>query len=525
MSLSESITHNEIASQFLGVAALGLGPERAAPNYERAFDQWEAILGKDHIKFDDTTREDYAKTTLPQGTSPSGVLWPGSSDEVCEVVKIARRYQVPLHAISRGKNWGYGDACAKTDGQVIVDLRRMNRIREVNVELGYAVIEPGVSQGQMARYLRENNIPLVLDVTGAGPDASIVGNILQRGFGHTPYGDRFKHTSGFEVALPDGRLIRTGFGRFENAKAAQVFPWGNGPWIDGLFTQCDFGIVTSACIWLMPTPEVTEGFALKIANADRLGDVLTALRKLRLGGTVRSTVHVANDLRVLSSRISYPWERAGGETPLPESLREELRHEHGLGAWNVLGASFGTVGEVKAARRVIRRALRGVARVHFFRRSKLTLAQRLRPLMRWSRAGTQLAAAVESASSAFDLLEGIPSEAHLQGVHWRSRETESTSVADLRDAGLIWVSPVLPLTASAATEVLAIVEPIFAHYHFDPLITMTAITDRALCCVTSVNYNKEVPSESERAKQCAAALHEALGVAGYYPYRTASCSG
>ncbi|HJP34531.1 MAG TPA: FAD-binding protein, partial [Gammaproteobacteria bacterium] len=48
-----------------------------------------------------------------------------------------------LYPISRGKNWGYGDACPTTDGAAIVDLSRMNQIVEVNTDLAYCVVEPG----------------------------------------------------------------------------------------------------------------------------------------------------------------------------------------------------------------------------------------------------------------------------------------------------------------------------------------------------------------------------------------------
>jgi 4-cresol dehydrogenase (hydroxylating) len=441
-------------------------------------------------------------------------------------VQIAHRFGVRLHAISRGKNWGYGDACAATDGQVIVELTRMNAIREVNVELGYAVIEPGVSQGQMYQYLLENNLPLMLDVTGAGPDASIVGNILQRGFGHTPYGDRFRHTSGFEVVLRDGRLINTGFGKFENAQSARVFPWGLGPWVDGLFTQSDLGIVTSACIWLMPRPAVVEGFALKIGDERQLGDLITGLRHLRMGGTVRSTVHVANDLRVLSSRMRYPYDRTGGLTPLPETLRAELRREHGLGSWNMLGASYGSAEEVRAARAVIRRELRDVGRVHFFRRRKLEIAKRIAARLDWLPGVRGLGGTIAAAGSAFDLLEGIPSAEHLAGALWRLRTDERGAQESLAanpiDSGLIWVSPVLPLESGAADHVLNLSRPVFAKYGFDFLITMTALTERALCAVMSVNYDKSNAEETHRATDCARELRSTLAANGYQSYRRAS---
>src|SRR5439155_6009065 len=103
-------------------------------------------------------------------TRPAAVLYPVSTEEVQQIVRIAAKYETPLYPISRGNNWGYGDACAVSDNQVIVDLRRMNKIIEVNAELAYAVVEPGVTQQQLYEHLRDNNIPLLLDVTGAGPD-------------------------------------------------------------------------------------------------------------------------------------------------------------------------------------------------------------------------------------------------------------------------------------------------------------------------------------------------------------------
>src|SRR6187455_2126418 len=116
---------------------------------------------------------------------------------------------------ARGKNFGYGDAQGTAGGQLIVDLSRMNKILEVNEEQCYAVIEPGVSQVQMYRFLQEKKSRLQLDVTGAGLDASICGNMLERGFGHTNYGDRFSRIINMVVITPAGQTIQTGFRGFE----------------------------------------------------------------------------------------------------------------------------------------------------------------------------------------------------------------------------------------------------------------------------------------------------------------------
>ena len=85
----------------------------------------------------------------------------------------------------------------------------MNRIVEVNSDLAYAVVEPGVTQGQLVDYLNEHQLPLAVDANGAGLDASLIGHILERGFGHSRYGDRFSHCCNLEVVLFDGTFLNT----------------------------------------------------------------------------------------------------------------------------------------------------------------------------------------------------------------------------------------------------------------------------------------------------------------------------
>ena len=133
------------------------------------------LFGPSRFSDEDATQEKFANTTLPRSTRPIGVVWPKARDEVSELMKILTRHAIPWHAISRGKNWGYGDACAPHNGYLIIDLRQMNRILEINEELAYAVIESGVSQGQLTDELVSRGSRLMADVTGAGPDASIAG--------------------------------------------------------------------------------------------------------------------------------------------------------------------------------------------------------------------------------------------------------------------------------------------------------------------------------------------------------------
>lgn len=481
-------------------------------------------LGAEHVRVDEAAIAAWGRSTGPADIRPLAVVRPADTAQVQEVVRIAARFGLALHAISRGRNWGYGDACAAGPGQVIVDLGRMDRILEVDRELGYCVIEPGVTQGQLAAYLREQRTGLWMDATGAGPDASLVGNTLDRGFGHTPYGDHAANTCGMDVVLADGRLLRTGFGHYEGAKAARAYRYGVGPSLDGLFQQSGLGIVTRIGLWLMPEPEAFAGYFIRVPKDEDLEEVIDLLRRLRLDEVLRSAIHVGNDLRVISGRCRYPWERTGGQTPLPPAIRAELRAEHGVGAWNVCGALYGTKAGVKAAAADLRRALGRRWSLVVLDEKRVRRAERAARLLSWfglglgERLGRQLALGRD----VLEVLRGVPTTGALPGASWRVRGPAPEAPQDplSAGAGLLWISPAAPATGSAARQVMRILEPIYEAHGFETLMTFTLITPRALCCVSNVAFDRREPEETARAAACYAACMEALMDQGFVPYRT-----
>src|SRR5262245_13534515 len=98
----------------------------------------ERIVGHDFVSTDANVLAHCGRTTLPEGALPVLLVRPASTAEVQRIVQWAGHHALPLYPISRGKNWGYGDACPAREGCVLVDLSRMNRIIEVNSELAYA---------------------------------------------------------------------------------------------------------------------------------------------------------------------------------------------------------------------------------------------------------------------------------------------------------------------------------------------------------------------------------------------------
>jgi 4-cresol dehydrogenase (hydroxylating) len=484
-----------------------------------------AVVGAAHVLADQATRERHARSTAARPVLPLALVRPANAREVSEVVKVAAQARLAVYPISTGKNWGYGDACAVGAGQVVLDLSRMNRIVHVDPELAYAVIEPGVTQHQLSSYLRERGYPLWADCTGAGPDTSYIGNIMERGFGHSPYGNRLQHVAGMEVVLASGELLQTGFGHYRQARAAHLFPYGVGPFLDGLFTQSNMGIVTRLGIWLMPEAECVNHFLCSVPEHADIGPVVDALRPLRLDGTLRSILHIGNDMRVFSSAGAFPRAAVPQGARLPDDLRAQMRRDSGVGAWTVSGALYGSHAQVAAARSALRKALRPTrGRAAFVSEGSLRTGAVAARLLGNTGAGQRLRAKLAVGRSLFAMNRGVPDGRFLAGAYWRRRGgVPANFPANANPAqdncGLLWVSPVLPLRGADMLAAHDLARASFDKHGFDLFATFSMINERALGGVLTVAYDKEDPDEAARARACHDEVFERMFDAGYIPYR------
>lgn len=477
------------------------------------------IVGAEHCLFTAESLARYGVGTAPRVPVIAGAVRPASRDEVVGLVQLAARENVALYPISTGRNWGYGDVAPAGPGQVILDLGRMDRIIEVDERLAYAVIEPGVTQGQLHDYLKDRGIRLWLDSTGAGPDAGIIGNILERGFGHTPYGDRFQTVSGIEVVLGTGEVLHTGFARFPQSAVGPLYPYGLGPVLDGLFSQSPFGIVTRMGIWLMPEPEYFAAAVVTTPDPAMIGALVDRLRPLRLSGVLRSVVHMGNDYRLLSGNMRYPYERTGGRTPLPPDLRSALRREMDIPAWALSAGFYGAPRVVRAQIGAFKRALSGLpVSIMVVDDRKLDMGRHAGRLL--GRFGGGLRARVEDGTAAIGLLKGVPTRHFLKGAYWRSRAPAGEPLDPARDgAGIMWLGPVLPMTGEHVDRFVTLVEGIFTAHGFECMLTFSMVTARSLAAVLSVTFDREDAAQCAAAEACYLELVRATTAAGYPPYR------
>jgi 4-cresol dehydrogenase (hydroxylating) len=237
----------------------------------------------------------------PDERLASAAVAPSTSEQVQAIVRIANQYRIPLYAISTGKNLGYGGSAPAYTGSVVVDLKRMNRILEVDEANASVLVEPGVSYFDLYNHLRTIGSKLWIDCPDPGW-GSVVGNAIDRGGGYTManYRNHFDSHCGMEVVLPDGELLRTGMGAIPGAKTWQQYKSGCGPWVDGIFSQGNYGIVTKMGFWLMPEPEAYLRCTVRVPRYKDLIPLVDTLNYLENSRIVTGFPDIATPL------LGYP---------------------------------------------------------------------------------------------------------------------------------------------------------------------------------------------------------------------------
>ena len=482
--------------------------------------EWADVVGAENVITDPASLRAAETGTFATNQTIPAIVRPASREEVQQCMRLATRRQQPVYPISSGKNWGYGSRVPAQDGCVLMDLGRMNRILDFNEDLAYVTVEPGVTQAQLYAFLQEQRSHLWMDATGASPHCSLIGNAVERGFGHTPYADHFGHSCALEVVLPSGEVIDTGFGRFPAAHATPHYRWGVGPALDGLFSQSNLGIVTRMTIWLMPAPEYFQAYYFRCEKAENLPRVIDALRPLRMDGTIRSASHIANDYKVLSALQQYPWQATGGSVPLGAERMEQFRRELRIGPWNGSGALYGTRRQVKEGRRLLRRALKGKAqRLQFLDDRTIQLASRFAGVFQYV-TGWNLERTLAVLKPVYGLMKGVPTDHPLASTYWRKKTPPPEAMDPDRDGcGLLWCSPVAPNDGVHAERLAALASELVLDHRFEPAISLTVITERAIAAIISIAYDRNEPGEDARAGRCYHQLIQRLAQSGYHSYR------
>jgi (+)-pinoresinol hydroxylase len=265
---------------------MAVPPGVSERDFAAALDEFRAAVGADWVFTSDEDVALYRDAYSPFWGEPeeriaSAAVAPSTVEEVQAVVRAANARRIPLYTISTGRNLAYGGSAPVYSGSVVLDLKRMNRVLEVDERNAFALVEPGVSYFDLYNHIEERGLDVWIDPPDPGW-GSVIGNALDGGGGWTayPFRDHFGAHCGMEVVLGDGEIVRTGMGAVPNSKTWQQNKWGYGPWVDGLFRQGNMGVVTKMGFWLMPRPEAYISGTAQVFNDADIVPLMDALNLL-----------------------------------------------------------------------------------------------------------------------------------------------------------------------------------------------------------------------------------------------------
>jgi glycolate oxidase len=248
-------------------------------------------VGEDHVSNQPEELFIYSKDL---GTSepkwPEYVVAPKTTEELQKIVRIANQEKIPI--VPLGGGLSLAGLALPLKGGITIDMKRMDRIIEVNEKGRYMVVEAGVSQGKVTAYLHKHHPNLMHSEPGAPPAATIGGNLAIHGQGDLahPYGFNSDMVNGMEVILPTGEIARFG----SCAIGSGWFTMHPLPDL-GLFLGWGgtTGIITKVSLRLFPCKRIREMDLFVVEDEELVPEILYEL----------THVGLCEDLVVTSSEI------------------------------------------------------------------------------------------------------------------------------------------------------------------------------------------------------------------------------
>ena len=475
------------------VPALQLPPGVSEADFTHALEGFTGALASDRVLTSEEDlqefRDPFAFSTWDDYTA-SAVVMPETVEEIQEIVRIANSFKIPLWTHSTGMNNGYGGPAPRVKGSVIVSLRRMNRVLEINEECAYAVVEPGVRWFDLYDAVQAGGHKLMVSIPDLGW-GSVVANYLEHGATYLPYGADMAGQCGMEVVLANGEVMRTGMGAMPGNRSWHVYKRGLGPTPDQLFMQSNYGIVTKMGVWLMPQPECYMPLWLRVWNEDDLAPVVETLRRFTLERTIENVPQIWNTIAlasVISSRS--PWYE--GSDPIPDSVIDTMARELEIGRWMMRFALYGDEAIVDLRFRKIKEAFEQIPGAEVW-------GQKHAP------------DEIEKLEHPFEQVQGgFPNLGINQMTGWYGGE----------EGGHIGFSPVAPLTGRDAVALRDLLRGLVEEQAgLDYAAVLIPINARSFINVTMVIFDTKDEAQSRRAYDTSKLLVREAAKEGYGEYR------
>ncbi|KAI1854421.1 hypothetical protein JX265_012455 [Neoarthrinium moseri] len=469
----------------------------------KAIDELRGTLGAQHVELNDKPLEDGwymehpnthdAMTIIDQEEFvSSAVVYPGSTEDVQKVVVWANKHLVPISPISMGRNLGYGGAGPRVRGAVVIDLgRRMHAILDISPEDYTCLVEPGVSYYALYEELQKRGLGdhMWIDVPDLG-GGSVMGNALDRGVGYSPYGDHWAAHSGLEVVMPTGEVVRTGMGALEGSNTWACFPYGFGPYIDGMFSQSNFGIVTKMGMTLMPNPGGYESFMYTFPREEDLPQIIDIIRPLRISNILENVAQLRHVVQALAVRGQPRTHWYGGSGPIPDAVVHEAAAALPAGdyTWAYFGMAYGPAAARQHKLGIVDAAFRRVPGARRVDAADLPADDYF-----WSRDR---------------VARGTPDLHELRWCNWRPNGSH------------VAFSPVSPIRGADAAALLELARRRHTEFGGIDLFPAFCVGLREMHLIVEIVFDRRDAGRRRDAMRCLRAMVDDAAALGYGEYRT-----
>jgi len=269
------------------------------------------IIGSKYVSDDPETLEEYSKDcSFVQPRRPSCIAYPEITEEVQQIVKYANERLIPVTPRSSGVSF-YG-AGIPSEGGIIVDLTRMNKILEVDARNKRVKVEPGVTWAQVQDELGKQGL-MVCNPLLPHPSKSVLTSAMEREpilICKTEYSETLLTA---EMVLPNGEMFWTGSALGKGMKV-QICPDAMIPgtrlWLGA---QGTLGVMTWANIKAEYLPTMDKVFFIPFERIEDATEPIYRIQRRMLGNECL----VLNNFN-LAAILAEKWP---GEF---ESLRETL---------------------------------------------------------------------------------------------------------------------------------------------------------------------------------------------------------
>jgi FAD/FMN-containing dehydrogenase len=232
-----------------------------------------SAAGKENVSDSEVVSVPYGFDSSPAPPAkPDFVVMPRDTLSVKHVLEIANRARIPITTMSGGVN--VGGTAVPSQGGIVLDLKWMNKIIEINEDAAYAVIEAGVTFDELTAKLIEKGFRCQIPTSPGG--STPVGNFLMKPSGSLSnrHLDSFV---GLEIILADGTIVRTGSSAFPFC--GSYLRYGPFPDLTGLFccAHGTLGVVTKAAIRIYP---INESIKVPTVAFDNFSDSINFVKEV-----------------------------------------------------------------------------------------------------------------------------------------------------------------------------------------------------------------------------------------------------